>query len=288
MADAPDSGAPVSRPLRIAALAAAAFLLTGLFVFLGFPWDRLGHRIAGSLEAATGHHVSLGSVGPHVGLLGPGVAIQDLRTTAPDGTALEFSRVRLRPAWSPSWLMLRPAVFVDAESSLGRVRGVTRVSGEPAFDGGLRELDLAALLDGRLPAGTALTGTADVDAALAIGAEGVAGPVALHLRDGTLSHPQLPMDVPYETLDAELELGGDATARIVSFSLRSPLGTGSLTGTVGRAAQLADAPLDLALDVTASEEIRGGLAAQGVRFGRGGTLSLQVGGTLTSPVTRPR
>jgi type II secretion system protein N len=288
VAGAPDSGARVSRPLRIAAIAAAAVLLTGLFVFLGFPWDRLADRIAGALEAATGQRVALASAGPHLSLLGPGIALEGLQATAPDGTTFEFERVRLRPAWSPSWLMLRPAVFVDAESPLGHVRGVTRLSAEPAFDGELRDLDLAALLEGRLPPGTTLTGTADVDAALAIGPEGVAGPVALHLRDGTLSHPELPMDVPYETLDAELELGGDVTARIVSFSLRSPLGTGSLTGTVGRAAQLAQAPLDLALDITASEQIRGGLSAQGVQLGRDGTLSLQVGGTLSAPAPRPR
>lgn len=288
MPNAAATGAALPRPLRNAALAAAALLLTGLFVFLGFPYDRLGHRIAGSLEAATGYRISFDSVGPHLGLLGPGIAIAGLRAVAPDGEVFDFARVRLRPAWSPSWLLLQPAVFVDAESGVGRVRGVTRVSGEPAFDGELRELDLAAVLDGRLPAGTALTGTADVDATLAMGPDGVAGPVALHLRDGTLSHPELPMDVPYETLDAELEVGGDASLRIASFALRSPLGTGGLTGSIGRAGSLAQAPLDLALEITASEGIRDGLAAQGVRFGRDGTLSLQVGGTLSAPVTTSR
>ena len=78
-------------------------------------------------------------------------------------------------------------------------------------------------------------------------------------------------NVPYEALDAELELGGDVTARIVSFTLRSPLATGRLTGTLGRGPSLAESPLDLALDITASEQIRDSLAAQGVRLGRDGT-----------------
>lgn len=287
MADARDSGS-LPRPLRIAGIAVAAVLLTGFFVLLGFPWDRLADRIASALETATGNRVSLDSVGPHLSLLGPGIAIGGLRATAPDGTRFDFSRVRMRPAWSPSWLMLQPAVYVDAESAFGRARGVTKVSGAPGFDGELRELDLAALLEGRLPEGASLTGTADVDASLTVGPDGPSGPLALHLRDGILSHPQLPMDVPYEALDAQLELGGDVTARIVSFTLRSPLASGSLTGTLGRGPSLAESPLDLALDITASEQIRDSLAAQGVRLGRDGTLAVQVGGTLSAPVTRPR
>lgn len=277
---------PASRPLRILAIAAAAALLTGLFVYLGFPYDRLATRIAIAVEETTGVRLVLGPVGPDLGLLGPGIAIGSLRASLPDGEDWSFERVTLRPAWSTAWLSGTPAVFVDAAAPFGRVRGVATLADTPGFEGEGTQLDLGALLARFATQGGMLAGTADVRADVRMGPEGPEGPIAFSAQDGTLSHPQLPMDVPYERIDAELRLGGEALVEILSFEVTSPMGTGSITGKIGQARAPAQAPLDLRIEVDAAENIQAPLRAQGVRFGRDGKLALSVRGTLARPVVR--
>ena len=89
--------------------------------------------------------------------------------------------------------------------------------------------------------------------------------------------------MPYEQIDAELRLGGELTAEILSLTIRSPLGSGNVAGTVGRAAAIGSAPLDLSIEIAASEDIHSLLKAQGVRLGKDGQISLKVGGTVGSP-----
>lgn len=277
---------PASRPLRILAIATAAVLLTGLFVYLGFPYDRLATRIAAGVEEATGVRLVLGPVAPDVGLRGPGISIESLRASLPNGEEWSFERVALRPAWSTSWLAASPAVFLDATAPFGRVRGVATLSDIPGFEGEAQEIDLDALLARLSSQGGMLAGTADVVADVSMGPDGPVGPVRLRAWNGTISHPQLPMDVPYERIDAELRLGGEALAEVVSFDVESPMGTGRITGTVGQARALARAPLDLRIEITAAENIQAPLRAQGVRFGRDGRLELDVRGTLARPIVR--
>lgn len=283
MPDTPAPRVPRSRRLRITAIALAALLLTSTFIYLGFPYDLLADVLTRQLERATGYQVSYGDVSASPGLLGPGIAITDLRASVPGGDPWDFSRVRLRPAWSMSWLTGRPAVFVDASSELGHVRGVTTFRGAPSFDGEAEGLDLASLLAGALPPRMQLTGTADVIADVAMAPEGAQGPITLLARDGTLAYPGLPLDIPYQQIDGEFRLGGEVTAEIVSLTISSPMGSGSVSGTVGPSPVLARAPLDLAIEISAAENIRSTLESQGVRFGRDGTMALQLRGTVSDP-----
>ncbi len=161
--------------------------------------------------------------------------------------------------------------------------GVGTLSNAPAFAGEVTGADLTRLLAEVLPRGAQLTGNADIVTDVTMGPDGAEGPISFSLRDGTLSHTRLPIDVPYEQIDAELRLGGELTAEIVSLTIRSPLGSGNIAGTVGRAAAIDSAPLDLAVEIAATEDIRSLLKAQGVRFGRGGQISLKVGGTVGNP-----
>jgi type II secretion system protein N len=277
-----------SRPLRITAIALAALVLTSTFVYLGFPYELLAHRVAREVQSATGYVVSYGPVGASPGLLGPGIAIDELHASDPEGGSFDFSRVRLRPAWSLSWLTARPAFFVDAQSSLGHVRGVTTLRGPLAFDGEVREIDLTSLLAGALPQGTELTGVLDVVADVQLAEQGAEGSLSLTAREGQLAYPGLPLDVPYDQIEGELRLGGEATAEILSLTIQSPMGSGSITGTIGPSPVLSRAPLDLSLEITAADGIRGAIEAQGVRFGQDGTISLKVGGTVTRPTPANR
>lgn len=279
---------PQSRPLRIAVLTATALLLTSFFVYLGFPYDRLADVAARHVQSATGYQLSYGAVEASPGLLGPGLAIESLTATAPGGDRWDFSRLRVRPAWSPAWFTGKPALYVDAETEFGRVRGVAVVAELPAFDGEALGVDLKALLNGSLPPRTEISGNADIEADVAMGPEGPSGPVSLVVREGVLSHPSLPMDVPYQEIEGELLLGGENTAEILSLTIDSPLGSGRISGTVGQAPVMSRAALDLSVEISAAEDIRGALSAQGVRFGADGNMTLQVTGTVARPQTAVR
>lgn len=283
MPDAPTPSGLLSRSLRIAAITAAALLLTSTFVYLGFPYDRLAGIAGERLQDSTGYRIVHGHVGASPGLLGPGIAVEDLGAIAPNGDRWEFARIRVRPAWSLAWFSATPAVFIDAQADFGHVSGVATLSNAPAFEGEVTGADLTRLLADVLPRGAELTGNADIVADVTLGPDGAEGPISFSLRDGTLSHPRLPIDVPYEQIDGELRLGGELTAEILSLTIRSPLGSGNVTGTVGRAAAAGSAPLDLKIEIAASEDIRSLLKGQGVRLDKDGQISLKVGGTVGNP-----
>ena len=60
------------RPLRVGAITLAAILLTGAFMYLRFPYDRLADAVAVRVERASGWRLQITGLGPHPMLLGPG------------------------------------------------------------------------------------------------------------------------------------------------------------------------------------------------------------------------
>jgi type II secretion system protein N len=225
-------------------------------------------------------------MGPALSFFGPGLAAQDLRVRRSDGNVLRIDHLRVRPAWSLAWLMARPALYLELDTPQGQVAGVAVLRGPQRFTGELREVDLDELLGPGALAGARFEGRASFDVDVALEDQGLSGPVRITARDGSLSHPQLPMAVPYEELHGELALGGDSYLEINSFELKSPLGTGTLTGKVGRAPDPRQAPLDLELAVQVAQNIRSSLATQGVRVGRDGQLHYKISGTASAPVIR--
>jgi type II secretion system protein N len=282
-AAAPASALPL--PLRILLIAAAALALTSFFAYLRFPYDRLAESISASLERDAGVRVEIGRLAASPGLAGPGLVAEDVRITRPDGV-LRVDRLRVRPAWSLAWLMARPALHLRGEAPLGSLEGVLVLRGPRRFRGDLRDVDLAEAFGADALAGTRLEGRASFEIDVAFEESGPSGPVQIVAREGVLSHPRLPMAVPYEELSGALKLGGDSWLEILSLDLRSPLGNGTLKGTVGRAEAPGQAPLQLDLSIQLSPEIRGSLSAQGVRVGRDGQLRYQVLGTAAAPIVR--
>lgn len=272
------------RPLRFAALAAAAVILTGGFAYLRFPYERLAASIAARAGDA-GLRVEIGDLRANPTLAGPGLAADDLRITRPDGSVLRIGSLRVRPAWSLSWLAARPALYLRAESPQGELEGVAVLWGPRRFSGALREVDLGELGVNVL-AGARLEGKASFDVDVALEESGLTGPVRILAKDGVLTHPQLPMAVPYQELHGDLALGGDSWLQISDLQLSSPLGTGTLKGTVGHAPDPRQAPLDLELAVQVAQAIRGSLTSQGVRIGRDGELHYKISGTASAPVVR--
>ena len=280
------AAAASSRPrLQWAGIAAAAIALTATFAYLRFPYDRLADSLTARLGDA-GIAVEIGHMGPALSPFGPGLAAEDVRLTRPDGNVLRIDRLRVRPAWSLAWLMARPALHLQLDTPQGQVDGVAVLRGPQRFTGQLREVDLNELLGPGALAGARLEGRASFDVDVALEDQGPSGPVHVSAQNGVLSHPQLPMAVPYEDLQADLALGGDSYLEISSFELRSPLGTGTLKGKVGRAPDPREAPLDLELAVQVAQNVRSSLASQGVRVGRDGEIHYKISGTASAPVVR--
>ena len=276
----------MSRTLRIVAIALAAVMLTSFFVYLGFPYDRLGDSLSTRLEQATGTRLTFGRLDSKLFLQGPGLEATDVKARTAGGDRWAFQYLAARPAWSLTWLQGRPAFYVDARAPFGEVRGVA-VVGEPyAFDGKATGVDLAGVpLEAVLPE-LRLEGLADIEADVVLEDAGPTGPLTLAATQGALGHPALPLDVPYERIDGDLQFGGEHAVEIRSLDIQSPMGSGSIAGTVGKAPVPDNAALDLQIDVQAGDAIRSTLRSQGLRFDENGKLALKVSGTVSRPLVR--
>ena len=268
--------------LRNLAWGVAGLLLTALFVARGFPYERLAERLSAAVARNTPLALHVRELGPSLSPLGPGVRATDLRLTAPDGTALRIDALRLRPAWSLCWLRLRPCFRVAAELAGGSVDGT--LGSAPSFDGELSAIDLAQLPLGALWPGGALSGRIDATVDLSAAAQGPEGSIALEAREGSIGVPRLPLPLPFETLSARLSLGGDAMLRIDGLELLGPGLELRGEGALGRAADPAQAPLDLRIGIEAEAPLADGLRSLGVRLGRDGRGSLHLTGTPARPV----
>jgi type II secretion system protein N len=272
--------------LGVAGPVALGLLLTFIFMYLRFPYDRLAEVIELRIERATGTRVQLTELGPGFVFPAPGLVARDVRVMRPGAAALGFERVGVRPALSLSWFMGRPALHTAIRSVAGEVRGTLTLGPAPRWSGDLRDFDIGQLPIAAFSPGTALTGRADAEIDIALEAEGAAGSMHIVAREGSLEHPELLMALPFDTLRGELRLGGGQRAEIVSLELESPLVSGSLSGTIGRSPRFETAPLRLEGSFTVSEEIRGVLNAQGADLGSSGSGEFAVTGTPTRPVVR--
>ena len=274
------------RTLRVGTIVLAGVLLTLAFMILRFPYERLADRITEGIEARSGARVQLGSVSLGLVRFAPGLVAESVRLQTPAGSRIEFDRVGVRPALSLSWLRARPALATEVRGLLGQGHGVLTLAEAIGFRGRLEGVQIGELPDELLRGPLLIEGTADADLDLTGDARETAGRVSFQAREGLLQHPELPLPVPYDRLDGDLELGGERMARVERLELASPLASGRLSGTVGRAASFDQAPLDLDIELTLSEAIRGSLTAQGVQVGRDGQMRLSVLGTPAKPIVR--
>jgi hypothetical protein len=61
-----------SRPIGVLGISLVCVLLTLFFLFLSFPYDRLGERLAAELNRDDGTQLSFQELGPYISLAGPG------------------------------------------------------------------------------------------------------------------------------------------------------------------------------------------------------------------------
>ncbi len=271
---------------RVAAVALAGVALTGFLMVLRFPYDRLAMFIAQRLEQRTGARVSLGPVSLALVRWAPGIAATGVQITQRDGTRLDLDRLGVRPALAFAWLAGNPAIATEVESARGGASGVVTFGSAPGFSGTLRDVDLEQLPQQRIGAPLHMKGRIDADLDVTLREAGPEGDVDFEARDGMLTHPNLPLPMPFQKLDGELQLGGQGWANIRKLELTSPLASGHASGTIGRAPEFASAPLALEIELTVSGAVQGSLRSQGVAIGNDGQIHAKVSGTPARPVVR--
>jgi type II secretion system protein N len=279
--------APIPKPLLRIGTPIAAFVLVTLFVFLRFPFGDLAPFLAQQIAALTGAEVSIGDLEPRLTIGGPGFAARDVRLVTPGRRRFDVDPLRVRPAWSTSWLRGDPALRVDAESAVGRAGGVIVLGDAPAFRGEFVDVDLASLpIAAAGTEGLALSGRLTGAADLALAAGAAVGPLSFDVRSGAIVHPLLPVPIEFETIRADLVLGGAASIDVKSFALDGPIVNARLTGTLGVAGAPAgrDGPLDLDVELEIpSPPLRALLEGVGLRTDGRGHAAFAISGTLAQP-----
>jgi len=278
-------GTAGARPIGVLGTSLACVLLTLFFLFLGFPYDRLGQRLAAELGRGNGTQLSFQELGPFISLAGPGLEATGARVTTADGIRLQLDRARLRPAWSLAWLRLAPAIHLDLQGPPGNIVGVVTLGQTPGFDGQLEAIDLAQLPNNLVGSGVVLAGTLDADVDLRAGSPGPQGSIKLNAREGSLGAPDLlPMAVPFDELSASLRLGDGALLEVESFETKSP--SAQVSGTIATAPSFVDAPLNLQVKLQTDPAFRNTLQGLGIRVSRDGKATLRIRGTPTAPILR--
>jgi type II secretion system protein N len=269
---------------RVLAIATAAIVLTGLFVVLGFPYDRITSRIEQAITGTTGVPVHIGRVGLGIGWLAPELRAWDVDATLPSGKHLVLKRLRVRPAWSLSWLRGAPAAVIALRSPIGEIDGTVTMGREYGFTGELRQVQLGELPIGGLAPGAAFDGLANGQIDVRFTAERPAGSIQLDATKGSLTLPLLPIGVPFDALKAGIVLGGEHLAKIDVLDLQGPLVALTASGTIGQAPEAAAAPLALHAKVAVRDpSMRSVIASQGVGLDGNGEAELEIGGTLGDP-----
>lgn len=275
---------PIPRPVLVVGVPIAGALLTAFFLFLGFPWDSLREVVATQASRASGARVTITKLGPGFSPLGPALVAHGVSATLSNGTIVQLDRARLRPAWSLAWFMGSAAVALDIEAPQGRVRGTFFPGSEPGFDGRLERIALASLPLSSIAPNLALDGTGQAELDVRSGEAGPEGSIVLHVSDGSIGLPGLPIALPFESFDGRGELGGDAWLVVEKLALIGPMLSVNGTGSVGRSASLDNAPLSgkLLLDVR-EQSVRPMVRQLGVRLDREGRAEVELGGTLGQP-----
>ena len=277
---------PSSRSVRVVPLLFAAIGLTALFMVVRFPYDRIAVSIAQRIERETGTRIVLGPVSIALVRWAPGLASSGVQIARADGSRLDLEWLGVRPALALAWLAGNPAIATELSSPRGGASGVVTFGNAPGFSGSLRNFDLEQLPPEFIAAPVHLTGRADADVDVTMRETGPEGDVEFEARDGVLTHPNLPIPMPFQKLTGEIELGGTNWAEIQKLELASPLASGHAKGTVGRAPAFAAAPLKLEIELTVSGAVQGSLRSQGVAIGNDGKIHVNVSGTPTRPVVR--
>jgi type II secretion system protein N len=274
------------RPLLLLGVPLAGVFLVSLFIYLGFPYGKLGDRISAEAWRSRGVRIDFQSFGPRPSVAGPGIEAVDVRATLPGGETYRIERAVLRPAWSLAWFRGSPALYVDIESAFGKAEGTLILGDGGGWSGDLEQVEIGKLpLSQLAPVGT-IGGVLDASVDILLGEQGPRGQVTFEARDGSIGLANFPMEIPFETLKGELLFGGEAYMAVKRLDLEGPLVSAGVTGNVLQAASLSEAPLRLEAEVKTASSLRSTLRKAGLRVDRNGKTKIRITGTIAQPNVR--
>lgn len=274
------------RPLLVVGLPVAGILLVAFFIYLGFPYHKLGDRIATEIQRSTGVRIDFEDIGASLQLAAPGVEATGVRATFRDGRSLRIERAMLRPAWSFAWFRGMPAVYAEIESEVGDAAGMLLIGETGGFSGELSQVAVARVPIPPLSAIGDIDGRFDASIDLMRSESGPEGHVEFAATEGSVGLARFPVAIPFETLSGALTFGGDAMVSVERLELDGPMLTASLTGNVLKAERFADAPIRLEAELTAEPGLRPAIARAGVRVERNGKAKVRITGSIESPMVR--
>ena len=279
----------VAAPIRILGLTLAFIALTTFFIFATFPYTRLRDPIANQLESLTGASIRIGALESHFGLLGPGLRAESVIASFAGAARQSLEYVLIRPGWSLSWLSGVPSLHIQFEGTGGGATGTLRMGDQPAWEGEFRELNLSLLPLDDVLGGSGLSGlvNAEVDVAVT-GEDGppLVGSIRFEAHDGSFRLPDLPIALPFDTLEGDLVLGGELHAKVNSLSLEGPMLRARLKGDIGGGRGGSPA-LDLVASVQSdASPVHSVLRGYGVESDAEGNASFHIGGTAARPAIR--
>jgi type II secretion system protein N len=286
LADRAARAGSLPRWLVVTSYPLGALTLTLFFIYLSFPYDLVVARFSQPLESSTGMRILVGDVGPHLSLLGPGLEVRDVQAKPQAGRIIAVDRIFVRPAWSLSWFVGRPALYIDLASDLGSVDATIELGSRGSFDGELLQVQVAALpiekWFSELDFAGVLDATVDLAAQAPEDGGGLVGLLHFDLRDGSVAGPGLPLALPFENFGGNLLFGEEGTfVRLDGVALEGPMIAATVIGQVRAAPSAAGRLLDIGVDYQILDP---GLVSM---LGSGGG-QLKVGGTIARPTTTLR
>jgi type II secretion system protein N len=280
------AGEALPRALIAIGVPCAGVLLVAFFMIRGFPYDELGELIASKIEQSHGVQLTFVDIGPTLQFAGPALEATQLRAQFPHKAPLQINRALVRPAWSLTWFVGEPVLHVELESPAGSAEGKLRWNGVTSWAGTIRDArpDLPPIADW-IPTG-GFEGNLEANVDVAMAEQGPEGRVEFQIQNGSLFLPGLSVPLPFESLDGEASLGGDAYATLISLSLEGPDVSGTGSGKIGRAERLEQAPIGFEFSLDVKPTISRSVSAGGLRVNPGGDALAKISGTVAKPKIR--
>ncbi len=277
---------PIPRPLFWVGTPLLGLSLVLLFMFLGFPYSDLVAPISQQIEESTGSEIRIDRIEAQITRGGPGFSLHDLRLSEVGSAPLDLEVLNVRPAWSTSWFRGNPAFAVDLSGPSLALNGILTAGDGYGFEGEIQLPDLTLLplpTDDSISLSGALTAAGDL---ASVDGE-LQGTVTFEAEAGSAAHPAFPMALAFDALSGRAHWGGDAWLTIDEFEFEGPIISARAEGTVDRPDEATSNALDLAVQLeVANPTFRTALSAMGIRIGRDGRTTFDLGGTLQNPVFR--
>jgi len=264
----------------------AGIFLVSLFIYLGFPYDKLADRIKAETRRTGAARIDFQDVGPSLHLAGPGIEATGVRATLSNGETFRLERAMLRPAWSLAWFRGAPAVYAEIESEAGNAAGTVILGDAGGYHGDLERVEIGKLPLAHFEQMGTLDGLLDASVDISLGEQGPEGSVTFEARDGSIGLAGFPIELPFETLSGELIFGEDAYVAVKRLVLEGPMLSAGVAGSVLQAASFSEAPLDLEIEIEAKPAISAEIRRAGIRIGRNGKAKTRITGTVAKPSVR--